>query len=72
MIHELCWKNLQDRKTDIRLNYAIQNYEIVNVPNKEILIPAATRTRSKLGHKYPIMINSTNEYKYSLFPSTIS
>ncbi len=46
--------------------------EIANVPNKEILIPADTRTRSKDGHKFRIMTNNTNENKYSFFPRTIS
>ncbi len=39
--------------------YKIIN-EIANVPNKEILIPADTRTRSKHGYKCLIMNNNTN------------
>ncbi len=46
--------------------------EIANLPNKGILIPADTRTRSKHGHKLTIMTNNTNQYKYSFFPRTIS
>ncbi len=41
--------------------------EIANVPNKEKLILANTRTISKHAHKFVIMTNNTNEYKYSFF-----
>ncbi len=51
MIHEHGRKNDEDRRKDIRLImlYEIVN-EIANVPNKEKLILAYTRTRSKHGH----------------------
>ncbi len=72
MIHELGRKNLQDRRKDIifTMLYKIIN-EIANVPNKEIL-PADAKTRSKHGHKFQIITNNTNEYKYSFFSWTIS
>ncbi len=34
--------------------------EIANVPNKEILISADTRTRNKHEHKFCIMTNTIN------------
>ena len=73
MIQELGWKNLQDRRKDIRLTmlYKIAN-DIANVPNKEILIPSDNRTRSKHAQKFRILTQETNEYKYSFFPHTIS
>ncbi len=46
--------------------------EIANIPNKEILIAANARTKSKHGHKFYIMTNKTNEYKYPFFPQSIS
>ncbi len=66
-------KNLQDRWKILRLTipYTIIN-EIANVPNKEILIPADTRTRSKHGHTFCIMTKDTNEDKYAFFPQTVS
>ncbi len=51
MIHEFGWKNLQATNMLYKIN------EIANVPNKEILIPADSRTRSKHGHKVHIMTN---------------
>ncbi len=51
--------------------YKIIN-EIANALNKEILISAHTRTKSKHGHNFFIMTKITNEYKYSFFPQTIS
>ncbi len=67
------WKNLQDRRKDIRLTmlYKIIN-EIANLSNKEILIPADTRIRNRHGHGFHIMTKNTNEYKYSFFPRIIS
>ncbi len=64
MIHELDWKNLQNRIKGKRLTmpYKIIN-EIAHVPNKEILISADTGTRSKHGHKFHIMTKNRNEYK---------
>ncbi len=61
MIHELGWNNLQDIRKDITLTmlYRIMK-EIANVPNKEILISADTRTRSKDEHKFCIMTNTIN------------
>ncbi len=62
MLQELGWKNLYDRRKDIRLTmlYKILN-EIANVPNKEIVIIADTRTRGKNGHQFCIiMTNNTN------------
>ncbi len=50
--------------------YKIIN-EIANVPDKETLIHAYTRTRSKHQHTFHIMTNNTNEYKYSFFPRTL-
>ncbi len=68
----LAEKNYKIEIKDIRLTmlYKIIN-KIANAPNKEILIPAATRTRSKTGHKFYIMIKTINKYKYSFFPRTI-
>ncbi len=41
MIHELGWKNQQDRTTDIRLTMLYKTInEIANVAKNEILIPA--------------------------------
>ncbi len=45
--------------------YKIIN-EIVNVPNKEILIPADTRTRGKHGHKFCIL-NDNTYHKIQIF-----
>ena len=69
MIHGLGWTNLQDRRKDIRLTmlYKIIN-EIVHIPKEDILIPADDRTRHKHGHKFCILTQETNEYKYSFFP----
>jgi hypothetical protein len=72
MIQELGWKNLQERRKDLRLTmlYKIVN-DIANVPKEEILIPSDNRTRSEHGHKFCIPNQETNEYKYSFFPHTI-
>jgi hypothetical protein len=72
MIQELGWKNLKDRRKDIRLTmlYKIVN-NIANVPKDEILIPSDIRNRSEHGHKFCILAQNTNEYKYSFFPHTI-
>ncbi len=53
MILELGWKSLENRRKHISLTmlYKIIN-DIANVPNKEILIPADTRTRSKHEHNF--------------------
>ncbi len=69
MIHELDWKNLEDRRKDIILTvlYTIIN-EIGNVPNNEIIILADTRTRSKHGLTFR---NNNNQCKYSFFSRTI-
>ncbi len=73
MIHEHGWKNLQDRRKNIRLTMLCKIInEIANVPSKEILIPIDTRTRSKHGHTFHIMSNNTNQYKYSFFSRTLS
>ncbi len=48
--------------------YKIIN-DIANVPNKEILLSTDTRTRTKHGHKFCIMTNNTNEYKYNIHSS---
>ncbi len=53
-----------EEKTKLTMLYKIIN-EIANVPNKEIIIPAETRIRSKHGHKFCMVINDINEYKYS-------
>ncbi len=73
MIHELGCINLEDRRRDIQLTmlYKIIN-RIANVPNKDIVIAADSRTRSKHGHKLFIMSNNTNQCNYSFFPQTIS
>ncbi len=65
-------KNLQDRTKYVRLTllYKIIN-EITNVLNKEILIPADTRTRSKHGHNFYVMTKNT-KYKYPFYSETIS
>ena len=44
---------------------------IANVPKEDILIPSDDRTRSEHGHTFHILIQETNEYKYSFFPHTI-
>ncbi len=58
-IVELDWTMLEDRRNDITLTIL---YKIINenVLDKEILIPADTRIRSKCGHKFRIMTNNTN------------
>ncbi len=49
---KLAGKNYKiDEKTTLTIQYKIIN-EMANVPNKEILIPADTRTRSKHGHTF--------------------
>ncbi len=49
---KLAGKNYKiDEKTTLTMLYKIIN-EMANVPNKEILIPADTRTRSKHGHHF--------------------
>ncbi len=70
MTHELGLMEKPTRwKKRLRLTmpYKIIN-EIANVPNKEILIPAHTKTRSKHGHKFHIVTKNINEYRYSFFP----
>ncbi len=52
----LAGKYSQNRRKHIRLTMQIKIINIiVNVLNKEILIPAHTRTRSKHGHTFHIM-----------------
>jgi hypothetical protein len=72
MIQKLGWKNLKERRKDIRLTmlYKIVN-DIANIPKEEILIPSDNRTRSEHGHKFCILTQERNEYKYSFFPNTI-
>ncbi len=53
-----------DRRKEIRL---IMLYK---KSNKEILIPADTRTTSKHVHQFLLRTKNTNEYKYSFFPLT--
>ncbi len=36
--------------------------KVANVPNQVILIPADSRTKSKHGHKFCIMTNTTNTH----------
>ncbi len=60
-----------EEKIRLTMPYKIFN-EQANVPNKEIVLPADIRTRSKHGHTFYIMTNKTNEYKYSFFQWTIS
>ncbi len=65
--------NLPDRRKDIWLTMQCKIInELTNVPYKEILIYADTRTRSKQGHTFHIITNNLNEYKYAFFPWTIS
>jgi len=72
MIQELEWKELEQRRKDIRLTmlYKIV-HEIVHIPKEGILIPADKRTRSEHEYKYRVPIQETNEYKHSFFPKTI-
>ncbi len=71
MIQENGRINLLDKGKDIRLTMLCKIInEIANVPNKQILLPGNTRTRSKHGHKFHIMTKNTNEYKCSFFHKT--
>ncbi len=64
MIHKLGWTNVQDKRKGIRLTMPCKIInEIANTPNKEILIPTDTNTRSKYGHKFHKLTNNTNQYK---------
>ena len=68
MLQELGWRNLQDRRKDLCL-YNIVN-KISHVPKEDVLIPSDNITRNKHGQTFCILIQKTNEYKYSFFPHT--
>ncbi len=67
MIHEHGWKTLQDRRKDIRLTmlYKIIN-DTANIPHKEILLPADTKTRSRDGYNFCIMTKNANHMAVEL------
>ena len=74
MLADLGWKNLADRRRDLRLAllYKITN-NLVAVPASSIDInkPYSTRTRAKHKHKYQTLRANTNELKHSFVHRTI-
>jgi hypothetical protein len=73
MIKELGWKDLADRRRDIRLSllYKIIN-EDVNICTKDTLIPARGRTRkSQQSNKFMNIQTVTDDYKHSFYPRTV-
>ena len=73
MLDELGWKNLADRRRELRLALLYKvTHGLVAVPADSLNLTPPTRlTRSNHKHKYQTICTNTNEYKNSLIPRTI-
>ena len=74
ILNELKWATLQERRKNIRLAtmYKIQTQDIAIPVPDYIQRPSATTTRQYHPLKFRLVKTSTNVYKYSFFPNTIS
>ena len=73
MIHSLNWPSLEIRRTRARL---IMFYKIIHqnvaIYPVNLLFPADPRTRYSSIYGYKIISTTTDQYKYSFFPRTVS
>ena len=73
MIQELGWKNLADRRRELRLALLYKvTHKLVAVPAESLNLTHPTRqTRSNHKYKYQTIRTNTNEFKNSFIPRTI-
>jgi len=73
MLTNLNWPSLEVRRTRARLImfYKIITYSVAIYPEKNLLIPADSRTRHASIHNYKHIGTSKDSYKYSFFPRTV-
>lgn len=73
MLENLQWETLETRraKAQVTMLYKINN-DLVDIPGNQYLSLATRSTRSSHSHKFRHFAPSTDYYKFSFFPRTVS